>query len=271
MGTSIEIKDLKSIKERFSFEGKKGFVTGAGGGIGRTTAAALAELGGEVALLDVNLEKAQANAEEINKRFGNKAFAVKCDVTDPSSIQEAFSVMLDRFGEINFVHSNAGIMSMEDNGDISLDLWNKMINVNLTGMMLIDQAAARQMKAQGKGGAVVNTASMSGHVINRTPRGMRSIVGYSSTKGGVLQLTRSFAMDYVADNIRFNSISPGTMFSGIHDGIPMELLEMGWHDVPMDRFGTMDEIGGIVAFLLSDLATYITGCDVLVDGGYTNW
>lgn len=270
MGTAVDIAKLKSVKDRFSFEGKCGFVTGAAGGIGRSTAAALAELGGRVALADINVEKAQENADEINKRFGTDCFAVKCDVTSKESVDAMMKEILSKTGEINFVHSNAGIIAGDDNGDMPLESWQKMVDVNLTGMMLVNQAAAHQMKAQGKGGAVVNTASMSGHIVNCAHERRHSIC-YTATKGGVLHLTKSFAVDFVKDNIRFNSISPGYMYSGIHDGIPQEVLDNIAHDTPMDRFGTMDEIGGLVAFLLSDLATFITGSDVLVDGGHCVW
>ena len=160
----------------------------------------------------------------------------------------------------------------DDNGDMPLENWNRMLGVNLTGMMLVDQAAAHQMKAQGKGGAVVNTASMSAHIVNEAHgEGARHSICYTATKAGVLHLTKSFALDFCRDHIRFNSISPGYMLSGIHDNIPQSYLDEIAKDTPMQRFGTMDEIGGLVAFLLSDLATFITGSDVLVDGGHCVW
>jgi sorbose reductase len=270
MGTAIEIANLKSIKERMSFEGKKGFVTGAAGGIGRSTAAALAELGGRVALVDINVEKAAENAREINARFGTDCFAVKCDVSSPESVSIMMTEVLDKMGEINFVHSNAGIIAGDDNVDMPYESWERMVRVNLTGMMLIDQAVGRQMKAQGKGGAVVNTGSMSGHIVNNT-HGTPNNVCYTATKAGVIHLTKSFAAHYATDNIRYNCISPGYMLSGIHDGLPQELLDTVAKDSPINRFGTMDEIGGLVAFLLSDLATFIIGSDVLVDGGHCIW
>ena len=129
MGTAIDISHLRSIKDRFSFEGKKGFVTGAAGGIGRSTAAALAELGADVALVDINLERALQNAEEINKRFGTHCIALRCDVSDPNSVSTMMAEVLRAYGEVNFVHSNAGIISPDDNGDMPLESWNRMIGV----------------------------------------------------------------------------------------------------------------------------------------------
>ena len=211
-------------------------------------------------------------AEEINKRFGTHCIALRCDVSDPNSVSTMMAEVLRAYGEVNFVHSNAGIISPDDNGDMPLESWNRMLGVNLTGMMLVDQAAAHQMKAQGKGGAVVNTASMSAHIVNEAHgEGARHSIGYTATKAGVLHLTKSFAMDFCRDHIRFNSISPGYMLSGIHDNIPQSYLDEIAKDTPRQRFGTMDEIGGLVAFLLSDLATFITGSDVLVDGGHCVW
>lgn len=113
---------------------------------------------------------------------------------------------------------------------------------------------------------------MSAHIVNEAHgEGARHSIGYTATKAGVLHLTKSFAMDFCRDHIRFNSISPGYMLSGIHDNIPQSYLDEIAKDTPMQRFGTMDEIGGLVAFLLSDLATFITGSDVLVDGGHCVW
>ena len=126
MGTAIDISHLRSIKDRFSFEDKKGFVTGAAGGIGRSTAAALAELGADVALVDINLEHARQNAEEINKRFGTHCIALRCDVSDPNSDSTMMAEVLRAYGEVNFVHSNAGIISPDDNGDMPLESWNRM-------------------------------------------------------------------------------------------------------------------------------------------------
>ncbi len=271
MGTAVNISDLKSIRERMSFEGKKGLITGAAGGIGRSVAAAIAELGGQVALVDINVERAAENAGEINERFGTDCFAVKCDVSDPASVDAMMKTVLERTGEINFVHSNAGIISSDDNVDMAYENWNRMLGVNLTGMMLVDRAAGKQMKSQGKGGTVLNTGSMSAHIINNTHGIISNNICYTTTKAGVIHLTKAFAAHYAKDNIRYNCISPGYMLSGIHDGIDEAFLNVLATDSPINRFGTMDEIGGLAAFLLSDLSTFIIGSDVLVDGGHCIW
>lgn len=270
MDTIVQLSELKSVKSRFTLEGKKAFVTGAAGGIGRSTAAAMAEMGADVALVDLNEELAQANAEYISRKFGVKAFGVKCDITDETQVKAMFDKVLKEFGHIDCVHSNAGsIGSGEDTGDIDVASFRRLIEINLTGMFLIDQIAAQHMRDTGRGGSIVNTASISGHIINRS--NARHSVAYPAAKAGVLHLTKGMAADFCRWGVRVNSISPGNMLSGIHHGIPEEAMESMVHDSPMDRFGTMNELGGAVVFLMSDLATYITGADLLVDGGYCIW
>lgn len=270
--SAVELSELLSVKDRFSLAGKNAFVTGAAGGIGRTTAAALAELGANVALVDMNMEVAEANAAFIAEKYGVDAVAIRCDVTDEAQVDDLIAQLDHRFGSIDCVHSNAGIViPFDDNSDMHYDNWQKMMEVNLSGMFLINQRAANYMKEKGTGGAIVNTASQSGKIINRT-YGNRHQVGYTTSKAGVIQLTKAMAVEYVDYGIRINCISPGFMFSGLHKkNADTARLERVAQDVPMGRFGTMNEIGGIVAFLLSPLASYITGADFAIDGGYTCW
>ena len=269
MSTVIPITELLPVKSRFSLEGRKALVTGAAGGIGRSVSSTLAELGADVALVDIKKEAAQQNAEYIADKFRVKTIALGCDVSDESQVNGMIAAAIREFGHVDAVHSNAGILVSGDNGDMPLADWKRMVDVNLTGMFLINQKAAQHMRDTGRGGAIVNTASMSAHIINRNPN--RHMVAYTTTKGGVLHLTKAFAMDFCKYNVRVNSISPGYMYSGIHDNIPQERLDAVAQQVPMGRFGTMNEIGGIVAFLLSDHAGYITGADILVDGGHCVW
>lgn len=127
------------------------------------------------------------------------------------------------------------------------------------------------MRDNKRHGSIVNTASMSAHIINRCHGDDKHMMAYNTSKYGVLGLTKAMAMGFVADGIRFNSISPGYMFSGIHDIMDPVRLDAWASDVPLGRFGTMDEIGGLVAFLVSDISSYMTGADVIIDGGYTVW
>lgn len=269
MGTAIELNQLKSTKDRFTLSGKKAIVTGAAGGIGRSCAAAIAELGADVALIDLKGDVAQQNAEYIADKFGVKALAYGVDISDVTAVNDMMGNIIKEFGRVDCVHSNAGIFDGDDNTDMPIELWRKMVDINLTGMYIVNKAACIHMRDTKNGGAIVNTASMSGSIVNRVPG--RHNIGYPATKAGVKHLTKALAMDFRNDNIRVNSVSPGYMFSGIHDGLPQDLLDTVAADVPMNRFGTMDEIGGAVAFLMTDLASYITGADIIIDGGYTVW
>jgi NAD(P)-dependent dehydrogenase (short-subunit alcohol dehydrogenase family) len=152
--------------------------------------------------------------------------------------------------------------------DMPVESWDNMIGINYSGMLHIGRTGANIMRDHGHGGSVINTASMSGHIINLTKNPDVSMIAYTSTKAAVLHLTRALAAAYVNSGIRFNSVSPGYIYSGVHDPIPQSHLDWVATTIPMQRFGTLDEIVGIVAFLASDLASYMTGSDVLVDGGY---
>lgn len=269
MGTVVELKDLKSVKERFTLKDRKAIVTGAAGGIGRSTAAAIAELGGQVALADLKLGKARENADFIAQKYGVETLALEVDVSDPASVRAMVERVAGEWGALDAVHCNAGILLDDDCGDMPYESWRKMIEVNIDGMFLVNQACCQWMRDNKQTGAIVNTASMAAHALVRT-RDTHDVC-YTTTKAALLGLTRGMAADFIPYGIRVNSVSPGYMFSGIHDGMPDDLLDMFAGDVPMGRFGTMDEIAGVVAFLLSDLASYITGADLIVDGGYTIW
>ena len=269
MSFVVPIQELQSVKSQYSMEGRKALVTGAAGGIGRSVSAALADMGADVALIDVRKEEVEENAEYIAAKYGVKTVGLSCDVSDEAQVREMMMQVIGAFGFIDAVHSNAGILMPGDNGDMELEKWKRIVDVNLTGMFLINQKAAQHMRDSGRAGAIVNTASMSGHIVNRSLE--RHAIGYPTTKGAVLHLTKAMAMDFCKYNIRINSVSPGYMYSGIHDNIPQKRLDFVAEMVPMGRFGSMDEIGGIVTFLLSNSASYITGADILVDGGHCVW
>jgi NAD(P)-dependent dehydrogenase (short-subunit alcohol dehydrogenase family) len=175
-------------------------------------------------------------------------------------------------GGLDVVHSNAGIITgLEPDLKVTTEAWRRNVDVNLGGMFLVGRAAARQFVAQGTGGAIINTASMSGMLINRTPGENPNGSAYAAAKAGVLQLTRSQAMQWVSHGIRVNAISPGYISSGIHKGFPEEKLAARAAQVPMGRFGTVEEVVGAVVFLASPAASYVTGANLVVDGGYTCW
>lgn len=268
------IKELRSVYDMISLKGKKALVTGAAGGIGRSTAAAFAELGADVALMDIEPKKEvlEKNCAEIRERYGAKAIYVMGDVSDQASVDRFVKETVDELGTIDVVHNNAGIGLAGDDSDIDLKLWNKVIAVNQTGILLVGRACANVMKEHGHGGSIVNTASISGVIINRIPRGMRYGIVYPATKAAVKHMTGAMAMDYLTYNIRFNSVCYGYILSGMHDeGFPKEAFEGMKDTTPMMRLGRLDETVGCVVYLASDMSTFATGSNIVVDGGYCVW
>jgi len=273
---ALKLEELDSVYKRFSLKGKKAMVTGAGGGIGRSTANALAEMGADVALVDIpqKIDVLKAYAGFIAQKHGIKTLALTGDVTDSKSVDSFLNEAVEAFGTLDVLHNNAGISGVvagRNGSDISLADWEEIIRINQTGVLMVGRAAANVMKAHEHGGSVINTASMSAHIINRRQPNERYGPGYSATKAAVVHMTKAMAMDYVPYKIRFNSISPGVILSGMHDNWRPEILAEAAKMVPMQRFGTLDEVVGIVCYLASDLSTYTTGADFIVDGGYTVW
>ena len=256
-------KEFTSIYKLLSLEGKKALVTGGAGGIGRSTVKAFAELGADVALMDIpsKLTDVQRICDEIKDKYPVNAVAVTGDVADEASVKEFVAQTVEAFGTIHILHSNAGIVLPGDNPNAPIDGWNKVLGVNLTGMMLVCRTVANVMIEHQHGGAIINTASKSAHIISGNG------FSYAATKAAVIHMTKAMAAQYVPYGIRVNSISPGVVLSGIHDNVPVEGMEHMLGLIPMKRFGTLDEIAGWVAVLASDVAGFMTGSDILVDGG----
>jgi NAD(P)-dependent dehydrogenase (short-subunit alcohol dehydrogenase family) len=274
--------DLAPVKDRFTLVGKAALVTGAAGGIGRTCAAALADLGADVAIADLpeRFGDAESVAAQIADRYGVRAVPLGADVGSPEEVDAMFESAVEALGGLDVVHSNAGIITPNDNADMAVAEWDRIVRVNLTGMFLVNRCAAGVIRESG-GGAIVNTASMSASIVNRALPGTRHAVAYTATKAAVKHLTKAMAVEFAPVGIRVNSVSPGVVLSGIHDPI-VEQMGISYDQfaaaagsapfsIPLGRFGMLDEIGGVVAFLATDLASYITGVDILVDGGTTVW
>lgn len=270
------IKELRSVHEMILLKGKAALVTGAGGGIGRSTAAGFAELGASVALMDIpeKKEELEKNCRDIEERYKAKTMYVLGDVSDQDSVDNFVGEVVKKFGTIDVVHNNAGVGLAGDNSDIDIDLWNKIVAVNQTGILLVGRACANVMKAHKHGGSIVNTSSMSGLIINKLPKGFRYGVVYPATKAAVIQMTKAMAMDYVQYGIRFNSVCYGYIISGLHDvkaGFPEEAYKDMCETTPMNRTGTLSDAIGCVMYLATDLSAFATGSTVVVDGGYCVW
>lgn len=251
------------MKNYSDLSNKIAYVTGGAGGIGKSVAFGLAESGADVAIVDIDLEGALKVAEDI-KAVGCRSMAVECDVTDPGSVNSMVDLIVNEWGRLDIAINNAGICINEPALDMSLEVWKKVLDVNLTGVFLTSQASGRVMVKQ-KGGSIINIASMSGHIVN-VPQPQCS---YNASKSGVILLTKSLAVEWFQYNIRVNSISPGYISTEMTLSAPQE-WKSRWIDlIPAGRMGNPEELVSAVVYLSSDFASYTTGSDLVIDGAFT--
>jgi meso-butanediol dehydrogenase/(S,S)-butanediol dehydrogenase/diacetyl reductase len=247
--------------------GKIGLVTGAGGSIGRASALRLAREGASVAVADLRLASAQETVAIIEAE-GHSALAVECDVRDEASVNSMVAAVIERFGRIDLLHNNAGVLIPGTALTQRLEDWDLHYAVNVKGVLLVSRAVIPHMQRQG-GGGIVNTGSTASLV------GEPNCVAYDSTKGAVLQLTRQMAIDFAKDGIRVNCVCPGWIDTGFNDPI-FEDAAMTTEDIdklvaeaiPLQRQGVAEDVAPAVAFLFSDDASYITGHPLVIDGGF---
>jgi oxidoreductase, short chain dehydrogenase/reductase family len=254
------------IVEKMRLDGKKGFVTGAARGIGKCTATAFAEAGADVAIIDVDLDVAKQTAEEIAKATGRKVIALKCDCTDEKQVNDMVAQVVSELGGLDFCHNNAGICINAPAEEMSYEQWSKVININLTGIFLTDIAAGKYMLEHG-GGSIINTASMSGHIVN-VPQPQ---CAYNASKAGVIQLTKSLAIEWAKRGVRVNSISPGYIGTELVNSSDflVPLIEKWNAMAPMGRLGRPEELQSICVYLAGDTSSFTTGSDFIIDGAFT--
>lgn len=254
------------IIEKMRLDGKKAFVTGGARGIGKSIATALCEAGADVAIVDVDIDEAEKTARSLAQETGRKTIAVMTDVTDPAQVDGMIEAVLAAFGRIDAAFCNAGICMNVPAEEMTLEQWKKVVDINLTGVFLTAQAAGRVMLRQG-GGSIVNTASMSGHIVN-VPQPQCS---YNASKAGVIQLTKSLAVEWAMKGVRVNSISPGYIGTELTLNSPsLKPLIAQWnHMAPLSRMGRPDELQAIAVYLAGDTSAFTTGSDFVIDGAFT--
>ncbi|MDR0703677.1 MAG: SDR family oxidoreductase [Planctomycetaceae bacterium] len=246
----------------FDLTGKKAIVTGAAVGIGRGYAAALAKAGADVAIVDLDEKTGTKTANEIIS-YGKDSIFVRCDVTKKEQVDAMMDAVLQKFGRIDIGVNNAGIGILGGDLDFSPENWNKVINVNLTGMFLCAQAEAQQFVKQNPvGGKIINTASMSARICNCN-------ASYNASKGGVVEMTRMLAAEWGTYNINVNCISPSYILSPMHASTPLEVRTRIRELTPLGYVQRPEDLYGPVIFLASEASNYVTGLDLLVDGGHT--
>jgi NAD(P)-dependent dehydrogenase (short-subunit alcohol dehydrogenase family) len=254
------------IIEKLRLDNKKAFVTGGARGIGYNIALALAEAGADVALVDTDEATARSAAEQIAQETGRSIIAVKADITRKAEVDAMMAKVLDDFGRLDAAFCNAGICKNIPACDMSLEDWNAVIGVNLTGVFLTAQAAGKVMIKQG-GGSIINTASMSAHIVN-VPQPQCS---YNASKAGVIQLTKSLAVEWALKNVRVNSISPGYIGTDLTLSSPTlkPLIEQWNAMAPLKRLGRPEELQAIAVYLAGDSSAFTTGSDFVIDGAFT--
>lgn len=248
----------------FRLDNKKAVVTGGGSGIGKAIAKIFANQGAAVHILEWNTDSANETADEIKKENG-KAFVHKCNVANQQEVLGIF----ENIGTINVLVNNAGIAHIGKADNTKEEDFDRVISVNVKGVYNCVHAAIPQLKKAG-GGCIINMASIAAQV------GIPDRFVYSTAKGAVMAMTLSIAKDYLQDNIRCNSISPARVHTPFVDGFlkntypgkEQEMFENLSKTQPIGRMGTPEEIAALALYLCSDDASFITGCDYLIDGGF---
>ena len=261
--------DFKSVKEMFTLDKKKAIVTGSGGGIGSAIAYGFAEFGVDVALLDCNAESINSVKRELEGRFPVKVLAIHVDVCDSKQVEDGVDKVINNFSQVDVLVNSHGIAQWSPVEDMSGKDWDRMMDVNLKGVFLMCQAVGRHM-IERRYGKIVNVASMSGRIVN-TPQPQTH---YNVSKAGVVMLTKCLAAEWAKHNINVNSVSPGYTLTPLVKNLlktQPEYLDRWKPLIPAGRLAEPIDVVGAVLFLASEAARYVTGHDLVVDGGYTLW
>ena len=238
--------------------GRTALITGAGRGIGLAIATALSADGAAVALLDIDASDLQAAAASI----GDQALAIQADVRRLAEVREAVERTNQHFGGLDILVNNAGVCSLTGISEITEDEWDRMLNINLKGAFFCCQAALPYLRLSGRGGRIVNMASVAGQ-----SGGVTVGVHYSASKAGLIGLSKSLAQMLAADGVTVNCVAPGTIASdmtlGWSEDIQSELIRA----IDLGRYGQPEEIAAAVRYLVSDAASFITGATLDINGG----
>lgn len=273
---------IQSYMDSFKLDGKTAIVTGGAGILGQHFCAGLADAGANVAVVDINFEGAQSAVTRIKERYSGKAVAFKCDITSEQSVINMVQAVVKEFGEINILHNNAAGKSSNldaffaDFESYELDQWKEIMSTNLDGMFLVAKHVGKVMKEQGKGGSIIQTASIYGVMgpdqriyegSYYLDRQINSPAIYSASKAGVIGLTKYLATYWAKDGIRVNTITPGGVESGQNDTFKQNYSNR----IPMGRMAQPEEKVGALIYLASDASSYVTGQNLIVDGGLSAW
>lgn len=254
-----------SVEHLFNLEGRVALVTGGNGGLGLGMALGLAEAGARIAVAARNTEKTATALSQI-EATGVKALGLTADISKESDIAEMVAKTIEVFGRLDILVNNAGMVVRKEPQDLTTEEWDQVLDVNLRGAFLAAKTAYPHMKRQG-GGKIINIGSMFSIF-----GGGGSGAPYSSSKGGLVQLSKSLAVAWAKDNIQSNTILPGWFMTELTSDIPVrqpERYEMISRRIPTGRWGEPEELKGAAVFLASPASDYVTGAVLTVDGGYS--
>ncbi len=261
----------QSIAQLYDLTGKGAVVTGAGMGIGQAIAFRLAEAGARVMITDINMDAANQTVDQITAR-GDTAQAIHADASSLDDAKKVAQATVEAFGSLDILVNNAGIIPTSPALEIGDEMWNRVLDINLKGVYWNTKVAVEEMIRAGHGGKVVNMASMEG----LHPR--KDYAHYCASKGGVIMLTKSLALEFATHNILINAIAPGGVWTPAVERIALEYIEGGADfeveinaylaRVPIGRMAEPDDVAKVALFLASAAADYMTGSVVLVDGGF---
>ena len=240
-------------------KGKIALVTGAAQGIGRAIALLLAQKGADIVISDINLEKAEEMAKEI-EALGRKAMAIKVDVANTNDVERMVEAILERFGQIDILVNNAGIAKDKLILRMTEEDWDSVLNVNMKGTFNCTKAVIKHMSKQRKG-KIVNIASVVGEM------GNVGQANYSASKAGVIGFTKTIAREFAQRGINVNAIAPGYIETPMTEALPEKVKEELRRMIPMERLGRPEDVAQAVLFLVSEATSYITGQVLNVNGG----
>jgi NAD(P)-dependent dehydrogenase (short-subunit alcohol dehydrogenase family) len=257
---------IGNVKNIFDLSGKVALVTGSGQGLGRGIAEGFAQYGAAISVVDVNPETSHEVAKEINAAGGH-ATAIECNVSNPDQAKAAVAKTLQEFDKIDILAAVAGIGDRNPAEDMTLQQWERVIDINLSGVWYFDQEVGKHMIERGEGGSIINMASIGGQVGIKTGN-----ANYCASKGGVIALTRTLAIEWSRFDIRVNAIAPvqfrTPLIIDLIEKKP-EVLDYFLENIPLGRIGEVPEIVGPAIFLASEAASMVTGIVLNVDGGHT--
>ena len=259
-----------TLFDRFKLTGKRLFITGGSRGLGRAMALACAEAGADVVLVGRDAASLEKTAGEI-QALGRRAWTINADVSQPGECESACEQALRDYGPIDILINNVGGRRQNvSTEEMPLEMWQQLIDLNLTSVFLCTKLIGGAMVARGKGGRIINIASINALVAGRKIAGRH----YETSKAAVVQFTRATAADWAPHGITVNAILPGGFMTEANQRwkqIHPEVIETFLAQIPMGRYGEPEELGPLAVYLASDASAYMTGASLVIDGGYTLW